>query len=184
VWLLWVAGRQTSVDTMALALLGLVLLALGLWLWRGRSWQRLLAVFSLAGAAAVLVVPPVTSVARVPDALANGRVAWSEQALARALASGQPVFVDVTADWCITCLANKRAVLDTDTIQGAFRQRQVTYMVADWTDYDANIADFLKRYQRNGIPFYILYSGDSSAAPHILPQVLTRGTVLAALDRL
>ena len=51
-----------------------------------------------------------------------------------------PVFVDVTADWCITCIANEQAVLFTDEMRAAFDSHGVVYMVADWTNYDADIA--------------------------------------------
>ncbi|MEM9759990.1 MAG: thioredoxin family protein, partial [Pseudomonadota bacterium] len=87
---------------------------------------------------------------------------------------------DVTADWCITCLANERAVLDTAAVRDAFRATGVTYMIADWTDYDPTIADFVSSHGRSGIPLYVLYSNNDE--PTLLPQILRRSTVLTALD--
>ncbi|PLW81080.1 disulfide bond formation protein DsbD [Kineobactrum sediminis] len=179
-WLFWVAGRQTGVDTMAAALAGGLLLALGLWLWNASLWRRALALGCLA-----LAVTLGLWRAPVDDGgnrmLAQGQVPWSMEAIDTLRASGRPVFVDVTADWCITCIANERAVLHTDEISTAFAEHQVTYMIADWTNYDAAIADFLREHGRTGIPLYVLYPAEASAQPVILPQLLTRKIVLEAL---
>jgi len=108
-------------------------------------------------------------------------VAWSEQSLAQLRSAGTPVFVDVTADWCITCKANEAAVLRTDEVSAAFADAGIVYMVADWTNYDADIAGFLRQHQRNGIPLYLLYPADPNREPLMLPQLLTRDTVLEAV---
>jgi thiol:disulfide interchange protein DsbD len=180
IWLLWVAGRQTGVDTMAVALVGALLLALGLWLWHEALWRRALALGCLMLALGLgLWRAPVDDAAG--PTLAAGRVAWSMQQIDALRRSGQPVFVDVTADWCITCIANERAVLHSDEIEAAFARHGVTYMVADWTNYDAAIAGFLRLHGRSGIPLYVLYPGDPTAEPIVLPQLLTRGMVLQAL---
>ena len=63
------------------------------------------------------------------------------------------MFVDVTADWCITCLANESAVLFTDEMTEAFAAHGVVYMVADWTNYDADIASFLKQHGATGFRY-------------------------------
>jgi len=88
----------------------------------------------------------------------------------------------VTADWCITCLANEQAVLFTDEMTAAFANAGVTYLVADWTNYDPVIGEFVRAHGRNGIPLYVLYSGVPDAAPLVLPQLLTTGVMLEALD--
>jgi thiol:disulfide interchange protein DsbD len=180
-WLFWVAGRQTSVDVMAAALLGALLLALALWLWRGALIARGAAVICVA-VALVLAAwrPPQEQGAET--SLPAGAIAYSPARLEELRSSGQPVFVDVTADWCITCLANERAVLGTDAVQRAFREAGVAYMVADWTDYDPQIADFVASHGRSGIPLYVLYVGGEK--PRLLPQLLRRSTVLEALNPL
>jgi thiol:disulfide interchange protein len=114
--------------------------------------------------------------------LAQGKVPWSEQQVAALRSAGQPVFVDVTADWCITCMANESAVLLTDDMVKAFAEHDVVYMVADWTNQNADIAALLKRHGRNGIPLYLMYPADTSAAPLVLPQLLTKKIVLEALE--
>jgi thiol:disulfide interchange protein len=180
IWLLWVAGRQTGVNTMAVAMLGALLIALGLWLWRYPGWHKGLALACLIGAASIAGWRgfDVTTQRVGPD----NHIAWSKVRLEALLADGQPVFVDVTADWCISCIANEQAVLLTDEITAAFKDQGVVYMVADWTNYDADIAAFLAGYGRNGIPFYIMYFADSSREPLILPQLLTKSTVLKAIS--
>jgi thiol:disulfide interchange protein DsbD len=106
---------------------------------------------------------------------------WTEQQLADLRGTGQAVFVDVTADWCITCIANEQAVLLSDEVTAAFTKHGVAYMVADWTHYSKEIGEFLQKHGRNGIPFYIVYPADMSQEPIILPQILTKSTVLEAV---
>ncbi|MDP5071763.1 MAG: protein-disulfide reductase DsbD [Congregibacter sp.] len=181
IWLLWVAGRQTSVDVMAATLLGALLIALGLWLWRGAYLARSTALGCLLLAIALASWRP-ANLDNDNMALPSGTVAYSPTALRQLIADGQPVFVDVTADWCITCLANERAVLLTAEVQQAFRDANVTYMIADWTDYDPGIAEFVASHGRSGIPLYVLYNG--SQKPTVLPQLLRTKTVLSALSNI
>jgi thiol:disulfide interchange protein len=175
IWLLWVAGRQTGVNTMALALVGALLLALGLWLWRYSGWRKGVALACLAGAILVGTGTPPETSSRADH------TPWTEQQLTALRATGQAVFVDVTADWCITCIANEQTVLLSDEITEAFREHGVAYMVADWTHYNDDIGEYLQKHGRNGIPFYIMYPADPSAEPIILPQLLTKSVVLEAL---
>jgi thiol:disulfide interchange protein len=182
IWLLWVAGRQTGVNTLLAALAGALVLAAGLRLWRYTDWRKGLALACLLGAVGL-------GSWRGPDEngshaaqLAEDKVAWSEQALIELRQAGTPVFVDVTADWCITCIANEATVLLTDEMTAAFAAHGVVYMVADWTNYNAEIARFLEGHGRNGIPLYLMYSSDPAKEPVILPQILTKSTVLDALQ--
>jgi thiol:disulfide interchange protein DsbD len=181
IWLLWVAGRQTGVDTLAVALFGALLLALGLWLW-GPGIPR------KAGAVLVLLLAFASGSWRGDSGaereLADRQNAWSPSAVAEAQARGQPVFVDFTADWCITCLANERTVLHTDATEALFAARNTVYLVADWTNYDARIADFLSDMGRSGIPLYLLYPAEPGAAPLVLPQLLRRRHLEEAFEQL
>ena len=181
-WLFWVVGRQAGVDAMATSLLGALLLALALWAWRRGRLARLLSV--ACSAAALLLAlwrPGAPGDSGQPDA---GHLAYTPLRLQELLDSGRPVFVDVTADWCITCLANERTVLATRPVREAFRSSGVAYLVADWTDYDPAIADFVASHGRSGIPLYVLYDPASGAAPQLLPQLLRRGVLLEALEGL
>jgi len=182
IWLLWVAGRQTGVNTMAVALGGALVLTLGLWLWRYGGWRKGLALACLLGAASLGTWRGLDDNGAHAAQLAAGKMAWSETELAALRNAGKPVFVDVTADWCITCIANERAVLLTDEMTAAFDAHGVTYMVADWTNYNADIARFINQHGRTGIPLYLLYPADSSEQPLILPQILTKNLMLKALN--
>lgn len=182
IWLLWVAGRQTGVNTMAAVLAGALVLALALWLWSLGGWKR-----GLAIACAVLAISlgswrGLDENGSHAASLADNHVAWSEQGLTELREAGSPVFVDVTADWCITCIANEQAVLLTDSMQAEFAKHGVIYMVADWTNYDADIARFISRHGRTGIPLYLMYPADTASEPLILPQILTPETVQEALE--
>ncbi len=182
VWLLWVAGKQSGVDTMAAALAGMVMLALGLWLYRGSVGRK------LAGVACLLMAIGLATVRGAPPADAasagrDGTVPWSEQTLAGLRAEGVPVFVDVTADWCITCLANEQAVLFTEEMQAAFADAGVVYMIADWTQYDPVIGRFVNSHGRSGIPLYVMYPPEGGGEPFLLPQLLTDNIMLSALSR-
>lgn len=181
VWLLWVAGKQSGVDTMAAALAGLVLLALGLWLYRGSALRKTLAIGSIALALGLATVRGQDTSADA--ALREGTVAWSPAALEELRNAGSPVFVDVTADWCITCIANEQAVLFTEEMRAQFQASGVIYMVADWTDYDEDIGKFVRSHRRNGIPLYVMYPATGKGDPFILPQLLTTAMMREALDR-
>jgi len=183
IWLLWIAGRQTGVNTMAAALSGGLLLALGLWLWNERAWRRavalgcVLAALSL-GAFRGLDVDP----GQTPGPTAGGTVAWSERAVQSLRSEGKPVFVDVTADWCITCKVNEATVLHTDELRTAFADHGIVYMVADWTNQDTAIAGLVARHGRSGIPLYLMFPADPALPPLILPQILTKRSVLNAIE--
>ena len=101
--------------------------------------------------------------------------------IARRVSEGETVFVDVTADWCLTCKANKSLVLDRDPVRAQLRGGSVVAMQADWTRPDDNIARFLERYDRYGIPFNIVF-GPGSPSGIALPEILTPQAVLDALD--
>lgn len=183
VWLLWVAGNQSGVNTMALALSGLVLLAMAAYLYGESSLRKALSALLLI-AAVVLAIPRGDSGQNASGSrtLADGQIAWSASTLDSYREAGKPIFVDVTADWCITCLANEAAVLFTPEVEGAFLTADIPYMIADWTDYDADIGEFVKSHGRSGIPLYVMYPSGVGSQPVILPQLLTREIVLSAIE--
>jgi DsbC/DsbD-like thiol-disulfide interchange protein len=95
--------------------------------------------------------------------------------------SGRPVFVNMTADWCVTCLANERRALGTTAVREAFRAHDVAYLKGDWTDQDPLITDYLARYGSRGVPLYVLYPSDPALPPRQLPHVLTPTLVVDAV---
>ena len=108
---------------------------------------------------------------------------WNTQAIAENLDAGRPVFVDVTADWCITCKVNKALTLNTQKIKSAFEAKDVAMLQADWTLPDPEIADYLTSFGRFGIPFNILYFPDGQA-PIIFDELLSAEKIVMALDKI
>jgi thiol:disulfide interchange protein DsbD len=116
--------------------------------------------------------------ARVSD----GWIPFSPDRLAELRAAGTPVFVDFTADWCLSCQVNERVALERDQVRERFLLRGVVRMKADWTRRDETVTRALADHGRQGVPLYVLYGRDG--APRLLPEVLTPGIVLEALDSL
>ena len=180
--LAWVLGRQAGIDGMALGLAAVLLLALGLW-WVGRrqhggksrSWLPLLPAALLAIGTASFV----PAVASVPAAVVRSQLVepFSEARLAELRAGGTPVFVDFTADWCLTCKVNEKAAIERDATQATFARHGVVTLVGDWTRGDPAITRFLAGHGRNSIPFYLFYAPGKEV--RVLPQLLTSGGLVA-----
>jgi thiol:disulfide interchange protein DsbD len=182
VWLLWVLGGLTDRNGMGLAMVGVVALAFGLWL-LGRArhpLNGLLAAAALIGAVALLFHPLLRApAASAPRMTAIGTEAYSDARLAELVAQKRTVFVDFTADWCLTCKVNESIALRSQKVIAAFARHQVVTMVADWTRADPEITAALARYQRSGVPLYLVSVGGSE--PRVLPQVLTPDLVAEAV---
>jgi thiol:disulfide interchange protein DsbD len=112
----------------------------------------------------------------------DGWMPFSPEEVDATLAQGRPAFVDFTAAWCLTCQVNERVVLNTETVRGAFQDRNVALFKADWTRYDPVITDALEALGRSGVPVYALYDGNSGAVPTLLPAILTEQIVINALE--
>jgi thiol:disulfide interchange protein DsbD len=117
-------------------------------------------------------------------ASADGWQNYSPDAVKQALAQNQPVFVDFTAAWCLSCKVNESVALDIDSTKQAFAQKNVALFRGDWTHSDPQISDILRSYNRDGVPLYLLYSPKNPGQPQVLPEVLTPGIVQAALQKL
>ena len=94
---------------------------------------------------------------------------------------GKAVFVNVTADWCITCLANEKIALSSVIVTDAFAKRGIHYLKGDWTNSDPVLTRLLWQHGRSGVPLYLFYPPVPGAEPQILPQLLTPGIVMKAL---
>jgi len=189
VWLFYVLSSQLSPERLAAVQLGLLGLALFTWLrHRGFTGEtlRTAAGFGMAAAAAVTLALPVWSGSEAPahaTEAAEGLIRWQPFDRARAeqlAASGQLVFVDVTADWCFTCKVNERLILNSPEVAGTFEEHRVVPMKADWTNRNDEIGRFLAEHGRYGIPFYLLYRPGHE--PHVFSELLTRESVLAAVQ--
>ncbi|MEA9588620.1 protein-disulfide reductase DsbD [Xanthomonas sp. WHRI 10064A] len=185
IWLLWVLGKQRGVDALALMLVGATLLALGLWCFERSRWNSNRAGMRLAVAMLVLAIVPVVGVTRLrlpaATAASEGAVAFSPQLLDRLRADNRVVFVNMTADWCVTCKANEKNVLSSAEFRDALRRVDAVYMKGDWTNVDPAISTFLDQHQAVGVPLYVVYG--PGAPPAILPTVLTNAITEDALLR-
>ena len=182
IWLLWIVGSVSGVNVMAIVLCGGLSLIFGFWLCSRTGFQKWLGVVFIVGG----VFGGIASTQNFSESLQStsreGTEIWSEKRLLELRSQGKPVFVDVTAKWCITCIANENAVLFTDRMSAQFKKRNITYMIADWTEYDPEIAKFIEKHGRAGIPLYLFYPKGLKNAPIILPQILTFSIVIETLD--
>ncbi|KAF1687215.1 cytochrome C biogenesis protein [Pseudoxanthomonas broegbernensis] len=184
VWLLWVLGKQRGVDAAALVLAGAALLALALWAFERGRWRSSRPVAVVALLLAAVALAPVWGVTRLAPAAAapsGDAVAYSPQALDGLRAQDRVVFVNMTADWCVTCKANERNVLARAAFQDLLGRTDAVYMKGDWTNADPQIGTFLEEHKAVGVPLYVVYG--PGAPPAVLPPVLTAAVVEDALLR-
>jgi thiol:disulfide interchange protein DsbD len=188
-WLLWVLSIQAGPNALALAFAATILAGFALWLWglaqRGQagSFARGAAVVAAAAVIAALVVAPQTAAPAVAaDQQGSGPVSepYSAARLELLLGEGKPVFVNLTAAWCVTCLVNEEVALSGQGLARAFEQQGIVYLKGDWTNRDAAITALLEQHGRAGVPLYLVYRA-GSRTPEILPQILTESIVLDAI---
>jgi thiol:disulfide interchange protein len=189
-WLVWVVSQQVGPPGVAAALGGLVPIALAAWLHQASrsadaSWRRVgtlaAATLALAGVA-VGVVWGAVAARPGPTAAETGWEPYTPARLAELRAAGKPVFVNVTAAWCITCLVNERVALGSHAADDAFARNGVTRLKADWTRRDPGITQVLGGFGRNGVPLYLVYPAGSGGRPAVLPQILSESIVLRAIE--
>jgi len=190
-WLAWIVGAQAGNDAVFALLAGLVLVAMGAWMY-GRAehapglWRAVVAVI-LAAAGLAVAWPGASSGASGATTIARaGELAWepwSPERVRELTAQGRPVFVDFTAAWCVTCQVNKRVALNNEDVVRAFADRGVVALKADWTRQDPRITAALSELGRNAVPVYALYLPGTDR-PLLLPEVLTPSLVLAQITRL
>lgn len=183
-WLIWVLSQQVGQTGLLAALLGLVLLAAAAWSWnlpgRWATVAAAIAIIATGLALAGVTRDPVQGGAQVAQINSNSSSqAFSRQKLATLLAEKRPVFVNMTAAWCITCMVNERTALGTESVQAAFRDRNIVYLKGDWTNQDPEITAVLEQHGRSGVPLYLYYANGQSI---VLPQILTPAIVLQHLD--
>jgi thiol:disulfide interchange protein DsbD len=191
-WLLWVLGREAGVNAIILGLAGMISLALAAWSWmsarNAAAHQRSIGMTIATAALAVTVstlyfVRAPESAPRNPSKGIGGLSgeAYSEARLAGLRALNRAVFINATAAWCITCLLNEKTTLSRESVRDAFVKNDITYLVADWTNRDAEISALLSAYDRAGVPLYLYYP-PAASGPVVLPQLLTQGTVLSLIE--
>jgi thiol:disulfide interchange protein DsbD len=190
-WLVWVLIQEAGPGASLGALFGLVLVGFAVWIY-GRTrlaasfGRRLGAGLAAAGTAAAILLAASLSTtgAGMANTTRQDKLSYepfTAQRLAALEAAGKPVFVNLTASWCVTCLINERVALDSEAVRRAFAARGIVALKGDWTTQNAEITALLRQFGRSGVPLYLLYDGKGE--PVILPQILTAASVLDALGK-
>ena len=170
----WALGRWPAKWASRIAALLLIALGVAIPLSQTRSVERV-------GASAQ------AGMGQTNSTTANGaELVWqpySQQSLDAARAAGRPVFIDFTAAWCLSCQFNERAVLRSADVENALRAHTFVLLKADWTNSDPAITQKLASLGRAGVPTYVLYPANAGSAPDVLPELLSKGLVLSAIER-
>ena len=192
-WLVWVVSQQAGPPGLAAALAGLVMIAFAAWLFQasrtGRLRQRRvagIAVTALATGAVMLGALAGSGRSAPASGDSAGWEPFSQGRLAEARTAGKPVFVNVTAAWCLTCLVNERTALRSTVVTDVFARNGVVKLKADWTNRDPAITTMLGRFGRNGVPLYVFYppgATDASSEAIVLPQILSEGIIIDTIER-
>jgi thiol:disulfide interchange protein len=183
-WLAWVLGQMKGAN--AIISLGAVLLVIAIVAWiKGSFWTPVSPLRAKIAAAVSMLVVILFAVGVYGFLTKPSQLMWvkfSKNSLDQAVASGRPVFVDFTADWCITCKTNERFAIDTPQVRDAFAKLKVVLLKADWTNGDPEITDILRQHGRAGVPMYLVYPG-GSREPVLLSEVISSQTILDALNK-
>jgi thiol:disulfide interchange protein DsbD len=190
IWLAWVLAGGYGSGLLASLLGSFLLLAIAGWFlgrWPAKRWSAIVAAVILFGVVALDGFAPqkltTASEALSPPEMHGLWQPWSEAAVSRSLAAGQPVFVDFTASWCLSCQVNEHVALEKPEVIKAFQSKNVVLMKADWTRHDEAITNALTALGRSGVPAYALYAPGQSQ-PQLLPEVLTPRIVIDAVSKL
>ena len=186
-WLIWVISQEAGSDGVLGTAVGVVLIGFAGWVFgatqastvQPRRFGQAAAVVSVLAALAVLSGISAVPVGATGQANSDAE-AFTPERLATLRAQGRPVFVNMTAAWCVTCLVNERVAIGTDQVRKAFAADDVTYLKGDWTRQDPAITAFLQQNGRDGVPLYVFFPS-GGGQPEVLPQILTEGQVLRLL---
>jgi thiol:disulfide interchange protein DsbD len=191
VWLVWVLAQQAGVNSVAIALGGMVVIAFAAWLYEfskysGKIVQRsglgiasLSLAFALAGGYFGIETVPAAPSSTTESA--KNYEAYTPERLSALRHQGKPVFVNLTAAWCISCLVNEKVALSQHSVIDAFKQSGITYLKGDWTNRDAEITKLLAEFGRSGVPLYVFYPAGNASQSIVLPQILTPEIVTKAV---
>jgi thiol:disulfide interchange protein DsbD len=198
IWLAWVLGVQGGYGQVILLLGALLAVGLGAWIlgrWGGlaggagtRYAARLIAGALIVAVVSFTAVRTGTiSPAQTSGQYTDGKLTWepySQDRVDKLRKEGQPLLIDFTAAWCLSCKVNERVAFNSDEVQNKLIEKNVTTIKADWTNRSTEITQALAAFGRNSVPLYVLYSGNSADAPIVLPEILTPRIVLDALEKI
>lgn len=198
VWLAGVLATQIGTPNTIRFHYFLVFVAIGCWVFGrmvggGTTWRRLLVAIALGVGIPGVVGYNILDLEMAPseqcddgsldqDLTFDEGIPWQPFSEERISAlAGQTVFIDFTAEWCLTCKANEAGILETQTVRSAMAELSVVPLKADWTRRDPVITEWMRRFKRSGVPFYIVLPANPDAAPIVLGEVITTDSVVTAL---
>ncbi len=193
-WLVWVLAQQAGSGALATLLAASVVLSFAAWLY-GMAQHRHLQgkghklMYAVTAVLIVAVLAPLPGLIKPGEALPGEAGAaevtqekWTPQTVAAQRGKGKAIFVNFTASWCITCQVNEKTSLSTQAVKDALAKTGTRYMVADSTKFNPDVDDALNEFGQGGLPLYVVYPADGGP-PKVLPQVLTPGIVVNALNQ-
>jgi len=183
VWLLWVLGRQTSVDAAAVVVLGAVAIAFAIWLMQNKPKNNAAKIFIYSLTIASVAAGFGLAVKAKEFGKSELWQPYSAELVAELRNNGHPVFLNLTAAWCITCHANERVALNREAVKDTAKELNISMVKGDWTNEDPRITALMHEYKRSGVPLYLMFPADPSLPAEVLPQFLTQTTVLEAMQR-
>lgn len=185
IWLLWVLSNQTSSTGAALVLLGAVSITFAIWNFQQDASSRVGKVLTKGLGVASLVFAAMLAWNSGDYAQRKSSMweAYSPQRLQELRSEGVPVFVDLTADWCITCKFNERVALNREKVARFVALNDIVMLQGDWTNSDPDITALLAQFERSGVPLYLMYPAKADAPPAILPQILSEALVLEYMQK-
>lgn len=187
IWLVSILAQQAGPEGVFMVLLGMMFLAMAVWLSHfkklcscgimARTPLLICLFLSLLSLYAIAHIPTANAVQTAQGTFGE---TFSPEKLSSLLEGKDPVFVEMTAAWCITCKVNHRLAIDIDSTRKAFKDANVQYLIGDWTNYDKDITAYLEQFGRNGVPVYVFYGAPDQTTgkrpdPVLLPQILTPG---------
>ena len=184
-WLLWVLSGQVDLDTVILVLIGGLLISLSLWLMEKNTSERI-SIKWLVRLSAILIF--IVSLLILPTSYSyktsqdSENLSYTEDLLNEFRDTNELIFLNFTADWCITCKVNERVALNSSEVKELIKKKNIKYIEADWTRKNEDIAKKLEEFGRSGVPLYLLYP--SKGDPIILPEILTEDILLKYLNEI
>jgi thiol:disulfide interchange protein DsbD len=186
-WLVWVLSQQVAALSVFCVLVGLVAVSFVIWLLGHRpvktGFKVLWVIALLVGAGFIVssfIMPEEQHIAEKTESAEHDWQSFTPEKLAAVLKSDEPVFVNMTASWCITCKVNEKVALSGQKARDLFTTHNVQYLKGDWTNQDSDITAYLNSFNRNGVPLYVYYGprdGGKRPEPVVLPQILTFGLI-------
>ncbi|MFK7839449.1 MAG: protein-disulfide reductase DsbD family protein [Bdellovibrionales bacterium] len=190
VWLTWVVAKQSGSDGVLQILIGMSAITFGIWLLKKSSGKMVLKLIALMTLIIAAWIPTnlktnqlVTQTNETKSEKATFGETFSLEKIDSLLnQTNDPVFVEMTAAWCITCKVNNKVAINIDSTKKVFANNNVRYLVGDWTNQDPKITQYLNKYGRNGVPIYVFYGEKDNQTgqrpeAQILPQILTPNSI-------